>query len=222
MAEPYYSDDLVTLYHGDCLELFDWLEADVLVTDPPYGTTKLKNNPKGGYGRRGVGGLPPEGFVIANDETTEIRDKALLIWGKKPALIFGSPRMPEPPGEWADRLVWNKKRPGMNGGPWRYLHESIFVTEGFVRKDNGSFSILSYYPKKETKHVHEKPLDLMTHLILRAPEGVIADPFAGTGTTLIAAKNLGIKAIGVEFNESYCNQIAERLEKQVLQLQLGD
>ena len=215
--KPYYRDDNVTLYHGDCLEITAWLEADVLVTDPPYGTQFSVLNPRGGYGRRGVGGLPPEGFVIANDETTDTRDEVLRRWGTKPALVFSSPRMPEPPGTWADRLVWDKKRPGMNGGPWRYRHESIYVTAGFVRRDNETVSVLTAWPD-QTDHIHAKPLGLMTSLVGCAPPGVVADPFAGSGSTLVAARNLGRKAIGVELEERYCEIIAKRLDQMCLDL----
>ena len=209
---PYYQDDQVTLYHGDCLEIDAWLEADVLVTDPPYGTARMDGNPRGGYGRRDLSFDGKTGFVIANDETTETRDEVLRRWGTKPALVFGSPRMPEPPGTWADRLVWDKKRPGMNGGPWRYRHESIYVTEGFVRRDNETVSILTAWPD-QTDHIHAKPLGLMTSLVGCAPPGVIADPFAGSGSTLVAARNLGRKAIGIELDESYCEIIARRLDQ---------
>ena len=215
--KPYYEDDLVTLYHGDCLEVTEWLNADVLVTDPPYGTQFSKDNPKGGYGRRQNAGLGPEGFVIANDGTTETRDAALALWGKRPALVFGSPRLPDPPGEWADRLVWDKMRPGMNGGPWRYRHESIYVTAGFVRASNGAFSILTAFPE-QGDHIHGKPLALMASLIECAPPGLIADPFAGSGTTLVAAQQLGRKAVGVEVDERYCEVLARRMESQPLRL----
>ena len=216
MSTPYYADSSVTLYHGDCLEVTAWLEADVLVMDPPYGTNFSKDNPKGGYGRRGVGHAPPEGFTIANDETTETRDEALSLWqARGPVLVFGSPRMPDPPGEWSDRLVWDKKRPGMNGGPWRYRHESIYVTAGFERRSNDSVSILVDFPD-QTDHIHGKPLGLMTSLVGCAPKGVIADPFAGSGSTLLATRNLGRKAIGVELEERYCELIAKRLDQGVL------
>lgn len=210
----YYQDDYVTLYHGDCLEQTAWLEADVLVTDPPYGSGALKNNPRGGYGRRD---LTPDntGRVIANDLTTDFRDTALGLWGKRPALVFGSPRLPDPPGEWADRLVWDKKRLGMNGGPWRYQHESIYVTEGFCRVDNGSSSIVTAFPIQD-EHIHAKPIELMESLIAKAPEGLIADPFAGSGSTLVAARNLGRKVVGVELEEKYCELIAKRLSQATL------
>jgi DNA modification methylase len=215
--KPYYSDDLVTLYHGDCLEVTEWLAADVLVTDPPYGTNDLGANPRGGYGRRGVGKAPAEGYQIANDGTTQTRDAALSLWGNKPALVFGSPRLPDPPGLWADRLVWDKKRPGMNGGPWRYRHESIYVTAGFIRQSDASVSILTAFPE-QADHIHGKPLALMETLIATAPPGVIADPFSGSCTTLVAAHHLGRQAIGVELEERYCELIATRLSQQTFDL----
>lgn len=216
MIAPYYQDELVTLYHGDCREITEWLTADVLVTDPPYGTQFSKDNPKGGYGRRQNAGLGPEGFVIANDGDTQTRDEALGMWGARgPMLVFGSPRLPDPPGEWADRLVWDKKRPGMNGGPWRYRHESIYVTAGFVRTSDAAVSILTAFPE-QSDHIHGKPLGLMVEMVGAAPAGVVADPFAGSGTTLVAAKRLGRRCIGVEIDERYCEITARRLDQGVL------
>jgi hypothetical protein len=216
--KPYYADDLVTLYHGDCLEVSEWLAADVLVTDPPYGTHFSKENPKGGYGRRylydtGDG----QGATIAGDEGTGVRDSALERWGNRPALVFGSPRLPEPPGIWSDRLVWDKRRPGMNGGPWRYNHESIY-SRGFIRNGNDNFSILTAFPLDQHLHIHAKPVPLLESLCACAPLGAIADPFAGAGSTLIAARNLGRRVIGVELEERYCELIAERLAQQPLRL----
>ena len=221
----YYQDDAVTLYHGDCLKITDWLAADVLVTDPPYGTNFSAGNPKGGYGRRQNAArnsrhtsrrnVGIEGFTIAGDTDTRIRDAALAAWGTRPALVFGSPRMPDPPIEVADRLVWDKRRPGMNGGPWRYRHESIYVTTGFVRTDDSAVSIVEAWPD-QADHIHAKPIALMLRLVAAAPPGVIADPFAGSGSTLVAAVRLGRKAIGVELEERYCEVIARRLSQGVL------
>ena len=214
----YYQDDHVTLYHGDCLtEHREWLDADVLVTDPPYGSENGV-----GYGRSGGNGREGNAF-IANDATTEARDAVLADFKDRPTIAFGTPRMPDPPGHWDHRLVWDKREPGLNGGPWRYTHESIFVRgAGWVRVSASSFSILSFpsgngtWEKKQ--HVHAKPVRLMETLIEAAPPGVIADPFSGSGSTLAAAKNLGRKAIGVELEERYCEVIAKRLDQGVLDI----
>ena len=208
----YYQDDAVTLHHGDCLELADlWTCADVLITDPPYGSQVIA----GGYGRHGR--------LIANDATTDARDAVLKAWGERPVLCFGTPRLPEPPGGWDHRLVWDKREPGLNGGPWRYNHESIFVRgEGWVRVNARAFSVISVpsgngTPEK-SDHVHAKPVALMSTLLAAAPPGIIADPFAGSGSTLVAAKALGRKAIGVELEERYCEIAARRLSQGVLPL----
>ena len=208
----YYQDDYVTLYHGSSLtDHQEWLGADVLVTDPPYGTQP--NSKSVGYGRK----VQADGFrgqLIANDATTETRDAALAAWGDRPAIAFGSPRFPDPPGQWDDRLVWDKKRPGMNGGPFRYTHESIYA-RGMKRANNGTFSVFSIYPD-QTDHIHAKPVALMAALIGTCPPGVIADPFSGSGSTLVAAKQLNRQIIGVELEEKYCEIIAKRLAQDVL------
>jgi site-specific DNA-methyltransferase (adenine-specific) len=210
VTEPYYQDDAVTLYHGDCLELREWLGAGVLITDPPYGSEGLAV----GYGRNSH-------FNIANDATSAARDTVLEQWGYRPVLCFGTPRMAEPPGDWTHRLVWDKREPGLNGGPWRYTHESIFVRgDGWHRVSASSFSIISIPSGNGTAekadHTHSKPVRLMERLIEAAPPGVIADPFAGSGSTLIAAKNLGRRTIGVEIEERFCEIAAKRLAQGVL------
>lgn len=219
----YYQDEHVTLYHGDCREHTQWLDADVMVTDPPYGTQP--NSDKVGYGRR----VQESGFRgqrIANDVTTDVRDTVLQMWGERPVMAFGSPRFPDPPGNWDHRLVWDKREPGLNGGPWRYTHETIFVRgDGWVRTSASAFSIISVpsgngSPEKRD-HVHAKPVALIERLLTAAPPGVIVDPFAGSGSTLLAAVNLGRKVIGVEYEERYCEVIAKRLSSQTMTLDFG-
>jgi hypothetical protein len=219
---PYFADDSVTLYHGDSREVTEWLAADVLVTDPPYGSQLLSpgNNNAGGYGRRYVHSRGRVGATIVGDEDTAARDGVLTAWGDRPALVFASPRMPEPPMAVADRLVWDKKRPGMNAGPWRYRHECIYVTSGFVRTDDAAVSIIAAWPDQKD-HIHAKPLALMLRLVAAAPPGVIADPFAGSGSTLVAAKSLGRTSIGVEVEERYCELIANRLAQGALDFDEG-
>ena len=206
---PYYQDEHVTLYHGDCLtEHREWLEADVLVTDPPYGYSHTSNR-TGKF----------KGEVIANDGDLATRDAALSEWGNRPALVFGSWKRARPADTRAV-LVWDKGD-GVGMGdlamPWKPNWEEIYVLgTGFTGRRGSSVftghTVVSW-ASKGRDHPNMKPVSLMERLIEKCPPGVIADPFAGSGSTLIAARNLGRQAIGVELEERYCELIAKRLSQ---------
>jgi DNA modification methylase len=207
----YYQDELVTLWHGDCLEATDWLEADVLITDPPYGI----NWSNGGYKSKAHKG-------IKNDKSPEVRDTALTKWGNKPTFVFGSPLVP--PANTKQILVWHKPPDsgflGSRGGfrrDWEAIYLcGIFPASPTVRSSVIKSTATGMQRYAGRGHPHAKPLDVMEYLIESAPSGVIADPFAGSGTTLLAASNLGRTVIGCELEEAYCEIIAKRLAAKTL------
>src|SRR5690554_7702456 len=87
---PYYQDGQVTLYHGDCREIDAWLEADVLVTDPPYGRAWRQGEVKSTGKAQGHARNRASKTGIANDDSTHAQDAALAAWGtQRPAIAFG-------------------------------------------------------------------------------------------------------------------------------------
>ena len=210
----YYQDDHVTLYHGDCLtEHREWLDADVLVTDPPYGVAYTSGRVEGR--KRNTTG-------IKNDKTPAIRDAAIAEWGERPYIAFGSWRVPKPERV-RQTLIWDKGDDPGTGDltmPWGSSYEEIYVSgKGKIWSGGRTVSVLRYNKplgSDRPDHPTPKPIPLMESLVSRCPPGVIADPFAGSGPTLIAARNLGRKAVGVELEEKYCEIIAKRLDQQVI------
>ena len=211
MNSPYYEADGVTLYHGDCLEVQEWLNGHVLVTDPPYGVGYVSNSSKYGSTR-----------TISGDDDTQARDRVLELWGDRPALVFGSWKVPRPSST-RHRLIWAKgSSPGMGdlGLPWGPGEEEIYVMgEGWIgRRSSNVLNVptISAASRNRPEHPTPKPVPLMELLIEKAPSGVIVDPFAGSGATLLAARNQGREAVGVEVEERYCEMIAKRLAQGVL------
>ncbi len=204
MNTPYYQDDKITLYHGDCLEVTEWLSADTLVTDPPYGV---------GYKSGWDNAF--RNIEIANDATVSTRDDCLSLWGAtKSALVFGSWKAPRPAGTQMI-LIWDKGTVGMGNLalPWFPATEEIYVLGGQWTGTRTS-PVLRHHVRN-TYHPTEKPVPLL-HSLLGKTFGSVADPFAGSGSTLVAARNMGRKAIGVELEERYCEIIAKRLDQMCL------
>jgi DNA modification methylase len=221
--KPYFENDLITLYHGDCLEVTDWLEADVLVTDPPYGIAWPTRGTYGG--KSNASGQVKQKNAIANDHDESLRDEALDLWGIKPAIVFGSWKIPKPK-KTEHRLIWHKAGmpPGPTNAAFMSQDEEIYIWgQGFRKSSPPLRSVIKTNEHRPTAvqstgHPTPKPIGLMQTLIKRCPPGTIADPFAGSGATLIAARNLGRHAIGVELEEKYCELIATRLSQEAFDL----
>jgi len=213
---PYYSADGIDLYLGDCREVTAWLDADVLVTDPPYGMAYESNFNRD---KRNV----KVGRPVVADNDTSVRDEALNAWGTRPAILFGRWSEPRPNGTHT-RLVWDKGNSVGMGNlsiPWGRSDEEIYILgSGFIGKREGSVircQMLMSGDANRPNHPTPKPVPLMETLIAKCPPGIIADPFAGSGSTLVAAKLLGRKAIGVEIEERYAEICARRLDQGVLE-----
>lgn len=220
---PYYSDDLVELYHGDARDILPGVieRADVIVMDPPYGI---------GWSSGHAGVLPRS---IEGDGDSMLRDWALEEWAGKsgkvdytrPALVFGTWKV-ERPAATRQVLVWDSQGALGMGDlslPWKPAHQEIYVIGKGFRGYRGT-DVLSYHPEQSTArrgrlHPHQKPLPLLRDLIQKCPpEWVILDPFAGVASTLVAAKSLNRKAIGIETDAEYCRKGAYRLAQDVLRL----
>lgn len=206
---PYYEDDLVTLYHGDCRDVLPTIKVPsaALVTDPPYGTSYKSGRPR----REG------RARSIENDDDTAVRDAVLAWWCLRgPALVFGSWKT-QRPAETKTVLVWDKGGALGMGDlsiPWKPDHEEIYVIGGpwAGRRDCGSVIRCSPVQAVGRDHPNEKPVELLQMLLSKIEaDRVVVDPCAGSGSTLVAAKLLGRRAVGVEVREDYCALIAERL-----------
>lgn len=223
MTTPYYRDERVTLYLGDALTVTEWLAADVLVMDPPYGRGWRQGLIKERRYPKAMNAASHDG--IAGDSSTDVRDAALTAWGDtKPYVAFGDLMLAPPAGA---KLVciYHKgvANAGLRGAIDGVRRDAEAIYLGGKRKSGigGRSSIFRFGGAisgtegiaTSTGHPHTKPVGLMEELIRLSPPGVVADPFAGSGSTLVAARNLGRNAIGVEIEERYCEVIAKRLSQ---------
>jgi site-specific DNA-methyltransferase (adenine-specific) len=244
---PYYQDDYVTLYHGDYRELAGAVRADVVVTDPPYGDTSLEwDTYPVGWVDAIEASLPDVASIWCfgsmrmhleqRDDFARWRYAQEVIWEKHNGSGFHADRfkrvheiaMHYYRGPWAEvfkepqytndaraRTVRRKKRPAHTG----HIEASSYVSE-----DGGPLLVRSvmFARSMHGKAINptEKPVPVLEPLIQYScpPGGMVLDPFAGSGSTLVAARNTGHRAIGFEIREEQCEATAKRLSQGVLDI----
>ncbi len=213
--KPYYEDGSCVIYHGDCREILPGLTADVVITDPPYGID-----------------------LAYNEHNDDWRPTAEEVWtplvatGAK-SLHFTSSNRHLP--FWLDEVrragweymhcsvYWNDTRAGGNwNGQFAYAWEPIlsFKLPGssFRLADRMMSDVFAHGGRKATAHPAERDRTAWGKFLRLVPGDTILDPFLGSGTTLLVARDFGRKAIGVERDERYCELAARRLNQGVLDL----
>ncbi len=243
--KPYYQDDAVTLYHGDCREVLPSLDvrADLILTDPPYGVSVAGSRYVSPQGTRNLDLLSEDSCwsevktlwqESLSASLARVADHgSIYAWvGHR---IFGDTvGMLEGAG-WSTRfLVWAKKVPPM--GPPRsgwlsgaelcvYAYRPGRTWTHTVPCPNNVFVADSYRHGQPGKlpHPTQKPTRVISPLVIAStnPGDLILDPFAGSGTTLRVAKDLGRRSVGIELREGFCEIIAERMSQGALGL-FGD
>lgn len=208
---PYYEQDGITIYHGDCREILHSLTAHCAITDPPY---NVGLNYSGGDNRSDY-----EDWCSAWFQ--QLRSKSLSI-----ALTPGTVnvamwcRIQEP--NWI--IGWHKPA-AMGPSPFGVCNWEPVLFWGKPKRNRGTDVVTAgIVPDKALDgHPCPKPERWAIGLIqlLTDPCETILDPFTGSGTTLVAAKRLGRKAIGIELEEKYCEIAAKRLSQGALNLEMS-
>jgi hypothetical protein len=227
VTAPYYQDSLVTLYHGDCLDILPELSAgsvDIVLTDPPFfmPATHYSSRtqwPKS-FGDTSILGTFWRAVLDVTIPTMSERGHFVAFCDGASYPVF----YPEVYRRFdaVKSLVWDKGRIGM-GSPWRNQHELMIAGRwsGSSRTaSRGCPDVLRHAPVSAGARVHpvDKPIGLLSEILrpIAEPGAVVLDPFAGGGSTLLAARDSGFRSVGVETEERYCEAIAKRLSADVL------
>ena len=229
MTAPVWERGGIQVWNADCRDVLPRIAADVLITDPPYGVN-LGTHGGANDGRRDH--VLVKGGYASYDDTPENFDRvvvpaihrALAITER--GLVFC-----------AGHMAWRLPEPAAIGGVflpaacgrtvWGYnsfAHCLLYGKAPDLHRGAKPIGIVSTATVEPTGHPCAKPLPWMRWAVALAsrPGETVLDPFMGVGTTLLAAKHLGRRAIGIEIDPYYCQQAIERLEKQdVLPLDFG-
>ena len=233
--KPYYEQDGITIYHGDCRDM-DWRSWDTVITDPPYGTGHYETDlivltceMLASWTTVAVFGWPENLVMLCSDANR--RPDAWITWWPmngacKAAARTGLVRESEHIALWG---FWN-----WSTVKWPRSENAVRKMKRLRELDDTRKSDTQFrrppdvwrdpspnvgFQYAQRLHPNEKPVSLMGRLVCAvAPSVVVVDPFMGSGTTLLAAKNLGRKAIGVEVEERYCEIAAKRFAQGVLDL----
>jgi len=210
-VKPYYEHGGIVIYHGDCREVLPTLteKVDLVLTDPPYGRGAGTADRRPGHERartKFVDRYDWDNQVPVDMLTWVARQDTYIVWGGNYfADILGSCNSP---------LMWHKCQE-WNGAEF----ELAWTKNTYGNADTFWLPKVKAYTQEKKVHPTQKPTDLILWCLGKSKaNGLVLDPFMGSGTTLVAAKQLGRKAIGIEIEERYCEIAAKRLAQEVLPL----
>jgi site-specific DNA-methyltransferase (adenine-specific) len=225
--EPYHREEAGVIYCGDCRDILPLMpKVDLVLTDPPYekeAHTAKRRTRATFEKRKTIDSIPFEAISEVLRETVcAVSCNWSLVFCQAEAVaeyqrVYGDAyRRP---------MVWIKpdSSPQFSGDRPAMGYESIvcaWLGKGKSRWNGGgkrgvyTFNVTH---GRKSNHPTEKPLKLINQLLTDfSLGGVILDPFLGSGTTAVAAKELGLKFIGIEISEEYCAIAVKRLKQGVL------
>ena len=242
---PYYDHAGITIYHGDCREILPHLAGvDVVITDPPYssgGAMRSDRNLSSTEKYRLTGTVKTDPDFSGDNRD----QRSLTLWcsdwmaqcfratarGGGMACFIDWRNLPciidaVQVAGWVYRgiIPWDKTEGARPQKGWfrAQCEYIVTATAGPLDSDSETDGICQpgyfRFPTagSEKQHITEKPIDLLTEVLrTRSDWRTALDPFMGSGTTLVAAKNLRRRAIGIETEEKYCEIAAKRLGQEV-------
>lgn len=236
--QPYYEDDAVTLYHGDCLDVLPTLsDVGLVLTSPPYNLNGDGYKSHGNDFKRLDTGYDVHTDDLPHAEYVEwqqtvlracwgaLSDTGAIFYNHKPIVRHNRVRLPLdllPEGMPLRQIVtWDR-----TGGVMRvsnyfcptYEWVLILAKDAFRLATLSVNDVWRLAPESGSEHPASFPLSLASTAVNATSAGLVVDPFAGSGTTLRAAKDAGRRAIGIEKSERYCEIAARRMGQEVLDL----
>lgn len=212
--QPYYEQDGIKIFHGDCREVIPALPVpDLVLTDPPYVV-----------GAKGCGLAGDRQYLkdITSGNLDNGFDVSMLAAFPNWICFCGKQQLPEMmrvvDGKSWMLITWNKPNPTPLTNN-NYLPDTEYIIHVWEKgrlfgeyRDKSRFIV---WPAEQNVFPHPtvKPVEIIAKCIrLGSMAGdVVLDPFMGSGTTLVAARHLGRQAIGIEIEERYCDLAVRRL-----------
>jgi site-specific DNA-methyltransferase (adenine-specific) len=243
---PYYEDASVTIYHGDMFDILPSLSGvGAVVTDPPYSSGGAFRGDRAQ--QTTVKYVRSEQRAYFAEFAGDNRDqRSFLVWC---TLWLNAARVASVPGAVLCSFIDWRQLPtltdAVQAGGWTWRNIATWWKPG-IRMIRGAFSSSAEYviygtngptktdfdgavqnvfrcaPASDKQHIAQKPADVMQWVIsVVPPSSLVLDPFMGSGSTLLAAKAKGHRAIGIEVSEQYCEIAAQRCAQEVISLGLA-
>lgn len=218
---PYFSESGITIYHGDCREIVPALDAGLMVTDPPYNVGYHYNEYEDAidtvdYWKFLAAALRPPFVVIHYPESLFPIAQSFGAPEKVVAWVYHA----NTPKQWR-AVAWFGLTPDLTKDWQPYRNRSdkrirALMAQGREARlyDWWEYEQVKNVSDEKTDHPCQIPSKLMQRILKVTPfDGPVIDPFCGSGTTLVAAQELGRRAIGIESSEEYCEVAANRLRQ---------